>query len=64
MSDHPSSAQDSPRRPGRPRDPEPSSVVYTRLPTSTYDALIRRALAQDVSVCRLVRDLLVLRLKP
>lgn len=51
------------RRRGRPRVDEPLERVSTRLPLPIYDKLVSAANQQDVSVSRLVRQLLILRLK-
>jgi hypothetical protein len=53
------------RRVGRPRvDMEPLERVSTRLPTPVYDRLVTIANERDTSVSMLVRQLLVIRLKP
>jgi len=53
------------RSPGRPRlDDQPLERVSTRVPLDTYDRLTEIAEHRNVSVSMLVRQLLVLRLKP
>jgi hypothetical protein len=51
-------------RRGRPRVEEPLERVSTRLPLPIYDELVRKANARDTSVSMMVRQLLILRLKP
>jgi hypothetical protein len=53
-----------PRQRGRPRVVEPHSSVSTWLPSRYHDRLIQLANQKDVKVSALVRDLLILRLKP
>ena len=53
------------RPPGRPRVAEPSTSVSTWLPAEYHDKLLQLAKRQtDGNVSALVRDLLILRLKP
>ena len=49
---------------GRPRVQEPLERVSTRLPLPVYDRLCEIAHQRETSVSMLVRQLLVLRLKP
>lgn len=49
---------------GRPRVEEPLERVSTRLPLPVYDRLVTIANERDTSVSMLVRQLIVLRLKP
>lgn len=52
-----------PLRPrGRPRVEERMEPVATRLPVRDYDRLVRAANLQQMSVARLVRQLLILRI--
>jgi hypothetical protein len=56
-------ATDPPRKPGRPRVPDPGSTVSTWLPPKDYDKIIKAAKADEVTVSALVRAWLRLRLK-
>jgi len=56
-------AAEPPRKPGRPRVPEPGSTVSTWLPPKDYDKIIKAAKADDVTVSALVRAWLRLRLQ-
>lgn len=49
---------------GRPRVKEPGSAVTTWLRASEHDRLIKIANEREVKVSALVRQLIVLRLKP
>jgi len=49
---------------GRPRVEEPLERVSTRLPVPVYDQLATIAKHRETSVSMVVRQLLVLRLKP
>ena len=49
---------------GRPRVEEPLERVSTRLPLPVYDQLVTIANQRETSVSMLVRQLIVLRLKP
>jgi predicted HicB family RNase H-like nuclease len=53
----------APRR-GRPRVEEPLASVSVRLPVNVHDRLCRIAQYREQSVSSLVRQLLVLRIKP
>jgi hypothetical protein len=55
----------SPRQRGRPRAEEPHSSVSTWLPTRYHDRLVQLANHQtEGNVSALVRQLLILKLKP
>lgn len=51
-------------RRGRPKSADPLVPVITRLPTSTYDQLIRFALSRRTTVSGVLRQMVVLRLTP
>ena len=46
------------RRPGRPRNEDPSVVVHLRLPAHLYDAYARHAISVDRSVYAVLREVL------
>ncbi len=49
------------RKRGRPRVEEPMERIDVRLPVSSYDALIKIALARGESVSSITRSLLITR---
>jgi len=62
--DSPAPDPDSPRRPGRPRAPEPRSSVSTSIAAPDHDRLIAAAQARGLSVSAFIRRTLLSALRP
>lgn len=55
---------DQPKKPGRPKSPQPKANLSAWILAEHYDRLVRRAKARDVSVSGYVRTIVARDLQP